>query len=386
MIKSIVLITNILTPYRTHFFDLLHQECMKNGINFNVLVSSKTEDNRKWTYDKFSRDYTNKLNGIRFKIFEYEFTVNKGLKSFLIDKKPDIIIGAGGYNLPIIWQSIFFRKKFKYRLLFWSESHLKEVKHTNKYFIKFREVFRNFIYKKFDGFCYAGKLSLDFIEKYSNLNAKLFFLPNLINNDKFKQSRNLSLEQKKIIRKKYNVPEDKFIFICPARLTKVKGIDRFLKIFNECENKKYACVLIPGDGEDKDLIQSIILENELNVKLLGYRDEFEMLELYSISDCFLMPSLSDPNPLTSIEAVWCGLPLIVSEHVGNYPEVIVNGENGFVFKYREDKTAKIYIDQLISSSDLWIKNARKISCAIAEEKYDSFLTTERLVLELKSLK
>tara|TARA_B110000208_G_C11785444_1_gene435467 strand:- start:1616 stop:2776 length:1161 start_codon:yes stop_codon:yes gene_type:complete len=386
MNKSIVLITNILTPYRTHFFDLFHQECKKHNISFSVLVSSETEDNRNWTYKQFARDYTTLLDGNRFKLVNYEFTFNLGLRSFLKDKKPDIIIGAGGYNLPIIWQAIFLKKKFRYKLLFWSESHLKEIKHTNKLFLYLRGIIRNVIYKKFDGFCYAGQLSLDFVKKYSKSNTRLLFLPNLIDNNKFKKVTNISLRQKSIIKGKYNIPKDKFLFICPARLTKVKGIDRFLEIFNQSSNKDDAYILIPGDGEDKALIESIILKYNLNVKLLGYKNEIEMIELYCISDAFLMPSLSDPNPLTSIEAVWCGLPLIVSEHVGNYPEVIVNDQNGYVFNYREDKLAKSYIDKLIISNPSWIKNAKKTSLAIAEEKYNSLLTTERLVLELKNLK
>ena len=39
----------------------------------------------------------------------------------------------------------------------------------------------------------------------------------------------------------------------------------------------------------------------------------------------ILPSLSDPNPLSCIEACWSANPLIVSEHVGNNPEIITEG-------------------------------------------------------------
>lgn len=51
-----------------------------------------------------------------------------------------------------------------------------------------------------------------------------------------------------------------------------------------------------------------------------------MIELYSISDVFVLPSISDANPLTCIEALWTELPLFISENCGNYPEVIEQGK------------------------------------------------------------
>src|SRR5207253_3229992 len=52
--------------------------------------------------------------------------------------------------------------------------------------------------------------------------------------------------------------------------------------------------------------------------------------LYASSDFFLLPSLRDPNPLSVIEAVWAGLPLIISNCCGNWPEAVEEGVNGWV--------------------------------------------------------
>jgi glycosyltransferase involved in cell wall biosynthesis len=56
-----------------------------------------------------------------------------------------------------------------------------------------------------------------------------------------------------------------------------------------------------------------------------------MLTLYAQADGFCLPSLSDPNPLSVIEALWAGLPLLLSTKVGNHPECLEQGKNGFAF-------------------------------------------------------
>ena len=95
-----------------------------------------------------------------------------------------------------------------------------------------------------------------------------------------------------------------------------------------------------------------------------------------------MPSLSNPNPLTCIEALWCGLPLLVSTHVGNYPEVIRIGKNGFVFDYSKPEEAVNIISQVIASSSEWRTNAKKVSLDIATIVYNPKNVIDRSIKEL----
>lgn len=84
-----------------------------------------------------------------------------------------------------------------------------------------------------------------------------------------------------------------------------------------------------------------------------------------------MPSLSDPNPLTCIEALWSGLPLLVSNHVGNYPEVVKEDKNGFVFNY--DKRDELYniLDSILLKNEEWYKEAKEYSYNLACHNYNA---------------
>ena len=45
-----VVYTNILTPYRLHFFNAMDRELRARGDIFHVLLMAETEPNRNWYY------------------------------------------------------------------------------------------------------------------------------------------------------------------------------------------------------------------------------------------------------------------------------------------------------------------------------------------------
>lgn len=380
--KTIVLLTNILTPYRIYFYDLLSIYFKEEGIDFKVIVTSKTEPNRNWNYQDFERDYTILSDGKILQLPNNIFIhINFNIKKLLETLQPDIVISAGTYLYPALWTTLYNRRKLKYQVYYWSEAHLYEERNYSKMKFYLREKIRDFIFKKFDGFWYGGKLSLEFINKYSNKSAIKIFVPNLIDNDYFKTSLQFNDNDKIALRIKYGVPDNRIIMICPARLTWVKGQLEFLKSFKYSIYKDKYFILFVGEGNMMNEISEFAKDMSC-VKFLGYKDQNEMVELFSISTILLLPSLSDPNPLTSIEALWCGLSFLVSSNVGNYPEVVKEGENGFVFDYKN----KISLDNALYNFSKWdnsnFNDAFKVTFKIANSIYDSQIASKRIVKEL----
>lgn len=382
--KKILLLTNILTPYRIYFYDLLSKNFKEENIDFKVIVTSKTEPNRNWYYKDFERDYTILSDGKILKLPNNIFIhLNFDITNLLEKYGPDIVISAGTYLYPALWTVLHNRKKLKYKVYYWSEAHLYEERNYSPVKIYLREKIRQFIFKKFDGFWYGGKLSLEFINKYCNKKSIKIFVPNLIDNNFFNTSFLFDSNDKIDFRKKYGVPDNKIIMICPARLTWVKGQLEFLKIFKTSPHKDKFFILFVGDG---DMMTEIIdFANDLNcVKFLGYRNQDEILELYSLSNILLLPSLSDPNPLTCIEALWCGLSILVSKNVGNYPEVVEEGKNGFVFDYKNIDTLDSALYNLSKWDFLMFDRSSKVTFNIANSIYDSQISSKRIVNELIS--
>lgn len=382
---NIVLLTNILTPYRIFFYKKMHECCQSKGVDFKVVCMAETEPGRHWYYDQFKEDFTILLEG-KTKIIHgpYYIVKNKNVLKTLRSLKPDVLIGTGSYLLPTIWKSLVLKKELKGKILFWTESNLLETRNYKKATFVVRDWIRRGVLRRFDGFWYASTLTKKFLQTYvSDLNKKkMFFLPNLVDPSIFSAAREVSDEIKQEIRIKYNVSEGKRLFVCPARLSPVKGILEFLDVLKDCENKDKACVLIAGDGELKDEIERKIKEYGLDVQLLGYKSEKDIVELYSAADCFLLPSMSDPNPLTCIEACWAGLPLLISEHVGNRCEIVKEGKNGQVFAYSNRVETVKAVEEILGADETWYAAAREISVQIANTVYNPDVVVERIVNQM----
>ena len=147
--------------------------------------------------------------------------------------------------------------------------------------------------------------------------------------------------------------------------------------------KKRISIIIPGEGELKEIIMEKAKQYDIDIKILGYLEQSVVAKLYSISDFFLMPSRSDANPLTCIEALWAGLPLIVSEHVGNHKEVIQQLVNGFVFSYSNTESIENIFKNIINWTDIQYKNAKNTSYQLAKNNYMTEDVIKRIYEEMK---
>lgn len=368
--KSIVLITNILTPYRATFYSQYFNACQKYGIKFHVLCMAETEPERNWYYNEYSSTFTTLMKGKTFNVFGIMTHYNPQTLDYIKNLSPDILLMAGSYMFLSNWIAIFRKNTLHCPIIYWNESHKNSIRTYNNLSLKIRELIRKVIFKRIDGFWYGGKMSLDFVKDYAAQDAKFYFMPNLIDNTLYETVSKISEEERREIKQSLQIANDKIVFICPARLTFVKGIHTFMDLLYKVSNKNKCTILIPGDGDMENSLKEKAKKLALDCRFLGYKVQSEMINLYKAADIFLMPSLSDPNPLTCIEALWCGLPLLVSTHVGNYPEVIKPGLNGFVFDYNKPDEAIQKIETIIAKPKEWRDSAKKISKEIAENTYN----------------
>lgn len=380
-VKSIVLVTNHLTPYRRKFYDDFHKSCAAMGVKFTVLLMTKCEPLRNWDYENLKVDYAILMDGYHLS-FPNNNHYNPDVIKYLKKLQPDIVLMAGSYKYFTNWKVLFYKTKLNYPIYYWNEAHFNEVRDYGKIKLYIRDFIRKLILPKFDGYWYSGKLAKQFMEYYGKPNSKSYFLPNLIDNEVYVKGCQRSETEKQSLRLKWNIPNGNKLFITPARLSKVKGIHTFIDILSRSSNKHKVTILIAGTGEYKNEIEAKIKDSGLDIRLLGFQQQNTIIELYSIADCFLLPSLSDPNPLTSIEALWCGLPLLITTHVGNYPEVVNEGVNGFVIDYSKHNEALDKVDKMILSNNNWEDSARAESLRIADSKYNPQKVVGRVIHEM----
>jgi glycosyltransferase involved in cell wall biosynthesis len=119
-----------------------------------------------------------------------------------------------------------------------------------------------------------------------------------------------------------------------GRLTWRKGvkylIDAMPHVLSEYPDTK---LLLVGDGDQRTPLQKQIekLRIENSVLFLGNISTEKLYSLYCKANVYVQPSLYEPCGIAILEAMSMGKP-VVSTHVGGVPELITNGEEGFLVK------------------------------------------------------
>ena len=90
-----------------------------------------------------------------------------------------------------------------------------------------------------------------------------------------------------------------------------------------------ALLLLVGDGDDRERLEQ--LAHELGVArsclFLGYQED--VAPWYAISDAVVLTSASEGTPVTIIEALAAGRPVVATD-VGGVSDVVDEGETGFL--------------------------------------------------------
>jgi len=108
-----------------------------------------------------------------------------------------------------------------------------------------------------------------------------------------------------------------------------------------------ARLLLVGEGPERAKVEQLASENglERNVQFLGLRTDIP--QLLAAADLFLLTSISEGIPVTLIEAMAAGLP-IVSTRVGGVPEIVIEGETGVLAEAGDDAGLAEQVVQMAS--------------------------------------
>jgi glycosyltransferase involved in cell wall biosynthesis len=198
------------------------------------------------------------------------------------------------------------------------------------------QTLRKLVYEAVDGLVIPGKIAEDTIRGDWRIKPRsLLRLPNVVDERLYGDEVARLRSGRRALRQQLAIPDAHLVLLIPARLDEAsKGVLRFLQAIYPLR-AAHLTLLVAGDGPDRSTIESWMRQSNVdNVRMLGHQAETEMLRLLAVSDVLVLPSLVDPNPLALIEGAWAGLPLVASRLVGNWPETVHEGVNGWLIDPR----------------------------------------------------
>ncbi len=163
-------------------------------------------------------------------------------------------------------------------------------------------------------------------------------------------------------------------------LIPLKNVDGMIHAASKVPSAK---LVVVGDGQERISLeeQAECLGVPLNIKGNSHSEE-ELAQLYSQCKLLVHLSLYEPFGLTPVEAGLFGKPSIVTNH-GGPPEIIVEGETGFIVAPRDFSSIAKRMRELLSNPELRYEMGRKARKRVLE-KFTLEKSTRRLLDEVES--
>lgn len=128
------------------------------------------------------------------------------------------------------------------------------------------------------------------------------------------------------------------IILSVSRLVPWKGFKMLIKIMPQIIKEfNFARLVIVGDGPEKEILET--MKNNLGLQskvyLVGGKSQEELKIFLASADMFILNTAYEGFSHQLLEAMISGVPVITT-NVGGNPELIKQGENGFMVKYNDE--------------------------------------------------
>lgn len=183
------------------------------------------------------------------------------------------------------------------------------------------------------------------------------------------------------IYRRSELPRNEIVnIVSVGRLTPSKGQIVILKALNRLAKKGMNFKLnIIGGGVDASLLKSYVEDNDLesHIYFLGVRSREETKEILKDMDIFTLPSFAEGIPVSLMEAMSMEIP-VVSTIINGIPELIQNGENGFLVMPSDIEGLSNIFEKLILD-DVLRKNIGREGRKIIKNKYNIYKSADKMV-------
>lgn len=268
--------------------------------------------------------------------------------------EPDAVLQFG-YNHKSLIQFALRWSARRVPLLFRGDSHLLadnggqsgqlSVASAQWWKSRARRVGLRVLFKRFAGFLAVGKANADYFRAHGVPDSKITFCPHAVDNAFFLGRKNASFQSSEDsverqrggnLRGDLGILEDELVLLFAGKFEEKKQPLQLLEAFLAAEMGK-ATLLMVGSGALEAALKTEALTTEDSAKrvmFLPFQNQSRMPAVYRTGDILVLPSAGryETWGLAVNEAGCCGLPSIVSSHVGCGPDLVEDGVTGWVFR------------------------------------------------------
>jgi glycosyltransferase involved in cell wall biosynthesis len=309
----LAILTNLLAPYRIPLF-----QDLTGDFDVTIVTSGKESNREEWD------DLEREAHGFRLKrsmgftlrwryradgevLDTRHLHVNPGLILDLLRIRPGAIISIEmGFRslVAVVYGSLFNCPVW----LWWGGTI-----HTERSIGRIKRVFRKFLARAVDRWFSYGVTSTEYLISLNVARHKIVELQNCIPQEMYREPSRPALQL-----------EPRPVLLCVGQLIPRKGVDLLLDAAAKLQAEGLTfSTMIVGGGPEKPRLEERVRQLRLReVHFHAPEPPHKMPSIYRSADVFVFPTREDVWGLVANEALWSGLPALISIYAGCAREVV----------------------------------------------------------------
>jgi glycosyltransferase involved in cell wall biosynthesis len=162
-----------------------------------------------------------------------------------------------------------------------------------------------------------------------------------------------------------------FRIIYVGQIVPRKGVHYLIEAFNKLKINDAELLLVGGIDQSMHPILEEAVRRNRKIRAVGESPRLDLYHLYNTGSVFVLPSLADSWGLVVLEAMACGLPVIVTENTGS-SQAVEEGVNGFIVPIRDAEALHRKLIYLYEHPDVRQEMGRAASCSARKFTWEQY--------------
>jgi glycosyltransferase involved in cell wall biosynthesis len=293
-------------------------------------------------------------------------------------------VWVNGYTYPSNWFALAAAGLRHTPVLFRSDMRL-GLRRGTRWYGPLRESIVRWWIRHADALLYIGQMNRDAYLAYGARPEQLFFAPFSVDVDSHTEAGRASDEVKNTWRDQLGLPRDVPIVLFAGKLTARKHPEALLHALRgDALRRTRAHAVFAGSGPEESALRGAVRDAAMtNVSFLGFVNQRTLPRVYALADVFVLPAEGEPWGLAVNEAMAAGAVPVVTTDIGAAPDLVTEGETGFLVRPRDWDTLADRIHRLVCDAQL---RRRLASAAMHRSSVYSFdATVDGIVSALDAL-
>jgi glycosyltransferase involved in cell wall biosynthesis len=277
--------------------------------------------------------------------------VNPGIVPKLVRGRYDAVIFMTGWGAFTALLGMLTCRLFGIPFFVYGDSSFPPAEDTARRRIRARLL--RMLFAITTGFLTSGVLNAEYYRHYGADPRRFFLLPWAIDNERFARESVLQPGEREALRARYGIAADAVVFLFSAKLVERKDPFALLKAYERMGQRGRAAVVFMGDGVLREPLERYAREHGLGgAHFIGFVNQAAIPKHYAMADVFVLPSTYEPRGAVINEAMACGLPVVVTDRCGSIGDIVLDGDNAFIYPAGDAGALADVMDRLAGDAEL----------------------------------